>query len=84
MSGGGTATETVWSWRDRGVLLLLALAILLDGVDNQVLGLVAPAILADWQIDKNALAPVRYVGQLRYLGDVGGGVCLSADLRQRS
>jgi AAHS family 4-hydroxybenzoate transporter-like MFS transporter len=75
MSGGGTATETVWSWRDRGVLLLLALAILLDGVDNQVLGLVAPAILADWQIDKNALAPVLAVGQFgMMIGTLLGGL----------
>ncbi len=75
MSGGGTASETVWSWRARGVLLLLALAILLDGVDNQVLGLVAPAILADWKIDKSALAPVLAVGQFgMMIGTLVGGL----------
>lgn len=64
-----------WSWRARGVLLLLALAILLDGLDNQVLGLVAPSILREWQLDKSALAPVLAVGQFgMMIGTLLGGL----------
>ncbi len=75
MSSSRTVAETSWSWRNRFVLLLLASAILLDGVDNQVLGLVAPAILVDWQIDKSALAPVLAVGQFgMMIGTLVGGL----------
>lgn len=67
--------DSSWTWRQQGVLLLLALAILFDGVDNQVLGLVAPAILAEWQIDKATFAPVLAVGQFgMMIGTLLGGL----------
>ena len=75
MSGSSVEAATRWSWRSRGVLLLLALAILFDGVDNQVLGLVAPAILAEWQLDKGVFAPVLAVGQFgMMIGTLLGGL----------
>ena len=75
MSGSSVEAATRWSWRSRGVLLLLALAILFDGVDNQVLGLVAPAILAEWQLDKGVFAPVLAVGQFGMMtGTLLGGL----------
>ena len=75
MSGSSVEAATLWSWRSRGVLLLLALAILFDGVDNQVLGLVAPAILAEWQLDKGVFAPVLAVGQFgMMIGTLLGGL----------
>ncbi|MCE2714688.1 MAG: MFS transporter [Acidibacter sp.] len=75
MSGSSVEVATRWSWRDRGVLLLLSLAILFDGMDNQVLGLVAPAILAEWQFDKSTFAPVLAVGQFgMMIGTLLGGL----------
>lgn len=75
MSGSSVEAATRWSWRSRGVLLLLALAILFDGVDNQVLGLVAPAILAEWRLDKGVFAPVLAVGQFgMMIGTLLGGL----------
>ena len=75
MSRSSVEVTTRWSWRSRSVLLLLALAILFDGVDNQVLGLVAPAILAEWQLDKAAFAPVLAVGQFgMMMGTLLGGL----------
>ncbi len=75
MANHNPEIATRWSWRSRGVLLLLALAILFDGVDNQVLGLVAPAILAEWQLDKAAFAPVLAVGQFgMMMGTLLGGL----------
>jgi len=67
--------DSSWTWRQQVALLLLALAILFDGVDNQVLGLVAPAILTEWQIDKATLAPVLAVGQFgMMIGTLLGGL----------
>jgi len=75
MRCSGVEVGAPWSWRSRGGLLLLALAILFDGVDNQVLGLVAPAILAEWQLDKGVFAPVLAVGQFgMMIGTLLGGL----------
>ncbi len=75
MSGSSVEVASRWSWRDRVVLLLLSLAILFDGMDNQVLGLVAPAILAEWQLDKGTFAPVLAVGQFgMMIGTLLGGL----------
>ena len=75
MGSSRVEVATCWSWRSRGVLLLVALAILFDGVDNQVLGLVAPAILVEWRLDKSSLAPVLAVGQFgMMIGTLLGGL----------
>jgi AAHS family 4-hydroxybenzoate transporter-like MFS transporter len=63
-----------WAWRQKRVLLLVGLAILFDGIDNQSLGLAAPAILRDWHITKAMLAPAVAAGQFgMMLGAMIGG-----------
>ncbi|HDV6320660.1 TPA: MFS transporter [Burkholderia multivorans] len=40
------------------IVVLCFLAVLVDGFDTQAIGYIAPALVADWHIDKTALAPV--------------------------
>lgn len=67
-----------WTIRQKAILALCTLSIILDGFDTQVIGFVAPAILADWAITKADLAPIFGIGLLGmsvgaatggYLGD---------------
>lgn len=44
------------------VVGLIALALLFDGLDSQVLGLAIPALIADWQVTRAELAPVVAAG----------------------
>ncbi len=45
-----------------GLVLLCGLLLMLDGLDTQVIGYVAPAIVADWKIDRAALGPIFSAG----------------------
>ncbi|WP_374598034.1 MFS transporter [Sphingosinicella sp.] len=60
LQGPGTAEH--WTTRQKMVLALCALAIILDGFDTQVIGFAAPALLADWPISKADLAPILGIG----------------------
>lgn len=51
-----------WTIRQKAVLALCALSIILDGFDTQVLGFAAPTLLSDWKIDKGQLAPILGIG----------------------
>ena len=53
-------------WR----IALVALAIVFDGIDNQLLGIVIPSVMADWELPRSAFAPVVSFG---YLGMMIGG-----------
>lgn len=44
------------------VLILCGLCVMLDGFDVQLIGYAAPAILAEWKIDKASLGPVFGAG----------------------
>ena len=44
------------------VLLLCGICMIVDGFDVQAMGYVAPAIIADWQVEKAALGPVFGAG----------------------
>lgn len=50
--------QSTWSPFQMRVFFLVGLAIILDGFDNQVLGFALPALLAEWGIEKSAVAPV--------------------------
>lgn len=54
ISGSASASPPTYVW---GVFLC-SIAILLDGLDNQLLGLALPHILADWNLARSDLAPV--------------------------
>jgi AAHS family 4-hydroxybenzoate transporter-like MFS transporter len=66
------ATLTGFHFR---VLAFAAMAIILDGVDVQVLGFAAPSLMADWGVSKAALAPVLAVGLFgMMIGTTVGGI----------
>jgi AAHS family 4-hydroxybenzoate transporter-like MFS transporter len=48
----------------------VATTIVFDGVDNQLLGIALPSLLAEWQLPRSALAPVISLG---YVGMMIGG-----------
>ena len=53
-----------WRGYQKFVLLLVALAIVLDGFDNQVLGFAIPALIKEWGVTRAAFAPVLAFGFL--------------------
>ncbi|SKC06361.1 hypothetical protein [Sphingopyxis flava] len=69
-----------WTWRQKSVLALCALAIVLDGFDAQVIGFAAPAMLTDWGIAKADLAPIRHQG----VGCVSLGASARSHLRSKT
>lgn len=73
MSIGNTASPRVfdigpplehgaWSSYQKFVLVLVALAVILDGFDNQVLGFAIPALIKEWGVTRAAFAPVFAFG----------------------
>jgi AAHS family 4-hydroxybenzoate transporter-like MFS transporter len=46
----------------RWLVSLTALAIVFDGIDNQLLGVVIPTMMAEWQVARSAFAPVVSLG----------------------
>lgn len=64
-----------WNLRQKALLVAVGCAILLDGFDNQSLGLAAPAILHNWQVSKETLAPILALGQVGMMfGTAFGGL----------
>jgi MFS transporter, AAHS family, 4-hydroxybenzoate transporter len=51
-----------WNGYQKSVVALVALALLFDGLDSQVLGLAIPALIGDWQVTRADLAPVVAAG----------------------
>jgi AAHS family 4-hydroxybenzoate transporter-like MFS transporter len=63
-----------WTIRQKSILALCALSIILDGFDTQVIGFAAPSLLAGWNITKADLAPILGIGLLGMsLGAAAGG-----------
>lgn len=72
---GRAIDEGRWSGYQKLVLLLVGCAIIFDGFDNQSLGLAAPAIIKDWGISKEMLAPILAIGQVGMMaGTAFGGM----------
>lgn len=63
-----------WTMRQKSILAICALAIILDGFDTQAIGFAAPSLIADWNITKADLAPIFGIGLLGMaLGAAAGG-----------
>jgi AAHS family 4-hydroxybenzoate transporter-like MFS transporter len=60
-----------WSGYQRWLVALVALTIVFDGIDNQLLGIVIPTVMKEWGVARSAFAPVVALG---YLGMVIGGL----------
>ena len=54
----------------RWLVFLTATTVVFDGIDNQLLGVVIPTVIGEWQVAKSAFAPVVSLG---YLGMMVGG-----------
>jgi MFS transporter, AAHS family, 4-hydroxybenzoate transporter len=52
----------------KGIMVLIGGAILMDGFDIQAMGFVAPALTQDWRIDPKDLGPIFAAGLVGMLG----------------
>lgn len=61
-NAAGLLDETPLSSFQVWTVLMIALTVVLDGLDNQMLGLAAPALLKEWHISRQALGGVFALG----------------------
>ena len=62
--------EGTWTAQQKMLVALTALAIVFDGIDNQLLGVAIPSIVQEWSVPRAAFAPVISIG---YFGMMIGG-----------
>lgn len=67
---GRVLDEGRWGAYQRWLVFLTSLTIVFDGVDNQLLGIVIPTIMREWDVPRSAFAPIVSLG---YLGMMIGG-----------
>lgn len=60
-----------WTGYQKWLVALVAMTIVFDGIDNQLLGIVIPTVMAEWGVPRGAFAPVVSLG---YLGMMVGGL----------
>ncbi|MEO8482966.1 MAG: MFS transporter, partial [Acidobacteriota bacterium] len=60
-----------WTGYQRWLVALVAMTIVFDGIDNQLLGIVIPTVMKEWGVARGAFAPVVALG---YLGMMIGGL----------
>lgn len=60
--GSGMLDELPLSSFQIWAVLMIAATVILDGLDNQMLGLAAPSLLAEWNIDRSELGFVFALG----------------------
>ncbi|PTR07671.1 MULTISPECIES: MFS transporter [unclassified Novosphingobium] len=74
-SVAGVIDDRPWGWRQKLLLALVSLTILLDGFDNQSLGFALPSLMRDWGLPKAALGSALAAAQVGMLiGAISGGV----------
>ena len=69
---GRVLDEGSWGNRQKLFVLLTALTIVLDGIDNQLLGVAVPAMMREWTLPRGAFAPVVASGMIGMM--VGGAI----------
>jgi AAHS family 4-hydroxybenzoate transporter-like MFS transporter len=67
---GRVLDDGTWSAHQQLVVFLTALAIVFDGLDNQLLGIAVPAMMREWNVPRSAFAPVLAAGMLGMM--IGG------------
>jgi AAHS family 4-hydroxybenzoate transporter-like MFS transporter len=60
-----------WTGYQRWLVALVAMTIVFDGIDNQLLGIVIPTVMKEWGVPRTAFAPVVSLG---YFGMMIGGL----------
>jgi AAHS family 4-hydroxybenzoate transporter-like MFS transporter len=69
---GATLDEARWSGYQKLLVLATASTIILDGLDNQLLGAAIPALMREWGLPRPAFVPVQTAGMLGMM--VGGAI----------
>lgn len=64
------AANAHWTRHQKWLVGLVALTVVLDGIDNQLLGIVIPTVMGEWGVPRSSFAPVVSLG---YLGMMIGG-----------
>lgn len=67
---GRLLDEGNWGGYQKWLILLTALTIVFDGIDNQLLGVAIPTIMQEWSAPRAAFAPVVSIG---LVGMIAGG-----------
>src|SRR5262245_47085408 len=62
--------DGAWTGYQKCLVCLTAIAIVFDGIDNQLLGIAIPALMSDWHVPRAAFAPVVSLG---FAGMIVGG-----------
>lgn len=66
--------DSSWNARQKMYVLLVSFAVIIDGFDNQVLGLTIPSLMNEWGVTRAAFAPVLALGLVGLgLGTALGG-----------
>jgi len=71
---GATLDDAQWSGYQKLLVALTASTIILDGLDNQLLGAALPALMREWRLPGPAFVPVQTAGMLGMMigGAIGG------------
>jgi AAHS family 4-hydroxybenzoate transporter-like MFS transporter len=71
---GAALDEGQWGGYQKLLVFATALAIILDGLDNQVLGSAIPALMREWSLPRPAFVPVQTSGMVGMMvgGFIGG------------
>jgi AAHS family 4-hydroxybenzoate transporter-like MFS transporter len=69
---GATLDEARWSAYQKLLVLATASTIILDGLDNQLLGAAIPALMREWALPRPAFVPVQTAGMVGMM--VGGAI----------
>jgi AAHS family 4-hydroxybenzoate transporter-like MFS transporter len=72
---GRIIDQSRWSGYQQWLIVLTALTIIFDGIDNQLLGVTIPSIMAEWHVPRSAFAPIVALG---FLGMMIGGAVAGA------
>ena len=70
MAAGQPRDNERWTGYQRWLVALVAIAVVFDGIDNQLLGIVIPSVMTEWGVPRSAFAPVVSLG---YVGMMIGG-----------
>jgi AAHS family 4-hydroxybenzoate transporter-like MFS transporter len=72
---GSVLDAAPWSAYQKLLVLATALTIILDGLDNQLLGAALPALMREWSLPRPAFVPVQTSGLIGMMvGGAAGGL----------
>src|SRR4029453_4068581 len=73
---GSLLDDAPWSAYQKLLVAGTAMTIILDGLDNQLLGAALPALMREWNLPRPAFVPVQTAGLVGMMigGAIGGGL----------